>query len=70
MLAAKVSLPQIQLMARWVSPNMAQLYSELSASTSADVLIDIGKTESLVLQQHEKALWSAYTSVVAGTHLE
>ena len=67
MLAAKVSLPQIQLMARWVSPNMAQLYSELSASTSADVLIAISKTESLSLQQHEKAFWSAYTSAVAST---
>jgi hypothetical protein len=41
MLAAKVSLPQIQLMARWVSPNIAHLYSELSASTSTDVLIAI-----------------------------
>jgi hypothetical protein len=67
MLAAKVSLPQIQLMARWVSPNMAQLYSELSASTSAEVLIAIGKTESLSLQQHEKAFWTAYTSAVAST---
>ena len=31
MLGAKVSLPQIQLMARWASPNMAQLYAEFAA---------------------------------------
>jgi hypothetical protein len=43
------------------------MYSELPASTSIDVLIAIGKTESLSLQQHEKAFWSAYTSAVAGT---
>jgi hypothetical protein len=69
MLAAKVSLPQTQLMARWVSPNMVQLYSELSASTSADVLIAINKTELLSLQQHEEVFWSAYTPAQSPQHV-
>jgi hypothetical protein len=49
MLAAKVSLPQIQLMARWVSPDMAQLYAALAAGVSAEVLTAIGRVESLDL---------------------
>ena len=35
MLHAGVPLPQIQLMARWVSPNMAQLYAALTAEKRA-----------------------------------
>jgi hypothetical protein len=62
MLAAKVSLPQIQLMARWVSPNMAQLYAALAADVSGEVLTAIGRVESLDLQHHEKQLWAAYTT--------
>ena len=70
MLAAKVSLPQIQLMARWVSPNMAQLYSELSASTSADVLIAIGKTESRSLQNSTRKRSGRPTPAPSPAHLE
>jgi hypothetical protein len=62
MLAAKVSLPQIQLMARWVSPNMAQLYAALAADVSGEVLTVIGRVESLDLQHHEKQFWAAYTT--------
>ena len=62
MLAAKVSLPQIQLMARWVSPNMAQLYAALAADVSGEVLTAIGRVESLDLLHHEKQFWAAYTT--------
>jgi hypothetical protein len=61
-LAAKVSLPQIQLMARWVSPNMAQLYAALAADVSGEVLTAIGRVETLDLQHHEKQFWAAYTT--------
>ena len=64
-LLTKVSLPRIQLMARRVSTNMAQLYSELSTNTSAEVLTAIGKVEDLSLQRHEKAFWHAYSQRAA-----
>jgi hypothetical protein len=54
MLAAGVSLLQVQLMARWVSPNMAQLYAALAADVSGEVLTAIGQVETPDLQHHEK----------------
>ena len=62
MLAAKVSLPQIQLMARWISPNMAQPYAALAADVSGEILTAIGRVETLNRQHHEKQFWAAYTT--------
>ena len=62
MLAAGVSLPQIQLMARWSSPNMAKLYAQLTTSRSASVLAQLGRMKSLKLIDCESKFWQAYTA--------
>jgi hypothetical protein len=62
MLAAGVPLPQIQLMARWVSPNMAQLYAALTAEKSAEVLSAIGGFDTLSVCDQEQKFWQTYTT--------
>jgi hypothetical protein len=62
MLTAKVSLPQIQLMSRWISPNLAQPHAALAADVSGEVLTAIGRVETLNRQHHEKQFWAAYTT--------
>jgi integrase len=62
MLAAGVPHGQIQLMARWVSPNMVQLYATLESNQSANVLAALGRQTSLALQHQQKAFWSCYTT--------
>jgi hypothetical protein len=62
MLHAGVPLPQIQLMARWVSPNMAQLYAALTAEKSADVLSAIGGIDTLSVSDQEQKFWQSYTN--------
>ena len=62
MLHAGVPLPQIQLMARWVSPNMAQLYAALTAEKSADVLSAIGGIDTLSVSDQEQKFWQTYTN--------
>ena len=62
MLAAGVPLPQIQLMARWVSPNMAQLYAALTAEKSAEVFSAIGGFDTLSVRDQEQKFWQTYTT--------
>ena len=62
MLAAGVPHAQIQLMARWVSPNMVQLYAALDVNRSASVLQAVGSLTTLRLQEQEAHFWKAYNS--------
>ena len=62
MLAAGVSLPQIQLMARWSSPNMAKLYAQLVTTQSATILGQLGRMDNLSLTDCEDRFWTAYTA--------
>jgi hypothetical protein len=62
MLAAGVSLPQIQLMARWSSPNMAKLYAQLVTTQSATILGQLGRMNNLSLTDCEDRFWTAYTA--------
>jgi len=62
MLAAGVPHAQIQLMARWVSPNMVQLYATLDVNRSAAVLQALGSLSTLRLQEQETHFWKAYNS--------
>ena len=62
MLAAGVSLPQIQLMARWSSPNMAKLYAQITTQRSASILAQMGRMVSLKLTDCEDKFWAAYTA--------
>ena len=66
MLAAGVPLPQIQLMARWVSPNMAQLYAALTAEKSAEVFSAIGGFDTLSVRNQEQTALHSKSS--RGTH--
>jgi hypothetical protein len=62
MLAAGVPLPQIQLMARWASPNMAQLYAALTAKKSAEVFSVIGGFDTLSVRDQEQKFWQTCTT--------
>ena len=62
MLAAGVPHAQIQLMARWVSPNMVQLYAALDVNRSAAVLQALGSQSTLQLQEQENPFWEVYNS--------
>jgi hypothetical protein len=62
MLHAGVPLPQIQLMARWVSLNMAQLYAALAVEKSADVLSAIGGIDNLSVSDQAQKFWQSYTT--------
>jgi hypothetical protein len=62
LLAAGVSLPQIQLMARWTSSNMAQLYAKLATNRTAEIMCTLGSMASLELTTCESKFWGAYTA--------
>jgi len=49
-------------MARWVSPNMVQLYAALDVNRSAAVLQALGSQSTLQLQEQENPFWEVYNS--------
>jgi hypothetical protein len=62
LLAAGVPLPQIQLMARWVSPNMAELYASLTTERLDSAFSCLGVMSSLDVVAEESRFWTAYTT--------
>ena len=66
LLAAGVPLPQIQLMARWVSPNMVQLYASLTSHNLGLAFQSIGKQSRLDLVANETRFWQAHTESRGG----
>jgi hypothetical protein len=62
LLAAGVPLPQIQLMARWVSPNMAELYASLTTQRLDSAFSCLGVMSSLDVVSEESRFWTAYTA--------
>jgi hypothetical protein len=62
LLAAGVPLPQIQLMARWVSPNMAELYASLTTKRLDSAFSCLGVMSSLDVVAEESRFWTACTT--------
>jgi hypothetical protein len=63
LLAAGVPLPQIQLMARWASPNMTQLYASLTKQRLVSAFTQLGGMLSLdVVSEVKRFFWKACTT--------
>jgi hypothetical protein len=55
-------LPQIQLMARWASPIMTQLYASLTKQRLDSAFTQLGGMLSLDVVSEVKRFWKAYTT--------